>query len=164
MVKQNGEVMYEIYRMMSVTHERQILHDFHISKKIVYQLNFITTVSDSIDDANFALRSCTRLIQYISPDNFQTLCTIAVDTAREYHSQKQYAKAFEVMDTVLKKCHDLMTPELVNVLLEAALLNEKYVYCLDIFLEFCNIEVGLINLHWTTVHYFKPFFTGGSDC
>lgn len=97
--------------------------------------------SDSINDSNFALRSCVRLIHYITLDNFNTLCDIAVETAREYHTQKQYAKAFEVMDTVLKKCRSLMTPELINVLLETALLNEKYVYCLDIFLEFCNIEV-----------------------
>lgn len=37
-----------------------------------------------------------------------------------------------------------MTPQLVNMLLELLLLNQDYSRCLDVFLEFCSIEIVVV--------------------
>lgn len=55
-----------------------------------------------------------------------------------------YARAVDAMSVPFKRCPEHITPELVNMLLELLLICNRYSKCLDIFLEFCNIEIEIV--------------------
>ncbi|KAK5641032.1 hypothetical protein RI129_009579 [Pyrocoelia pectoralis] len=98
-------------------------------------------------DTKNMLRSYVKMMQFLTPPYYDFLLQVAVRVATEYHQLNEYKKAIDALNVPFQKCPNLVTPQMVNIMLELLILNENYSYCLDIFLEHCNIEIELLVVH-----------------
>ncbi|KAF5288430.1 hypothetical protein FQR65_LT02082 [Abscondita terminalis] len=96
------------------------------------------------NDSKNMLRSYVRMMQCLTPPYYEFLLEVAVRVASEYHQLNEYKKAIDALNIPFVKCPNLITPQMVNIMLELLIMNENYSYCLDIFLEHCNIEIELV--------------------
>lgn len=84
---------------------------------------------------------------------------LAKEVAHKYHDAKDYAKAIDVLNVIFHKLANKVTPDYVNIMLELLLLTENYPECLDIFVQFCNIEIEVFieeNNKITVLSYNMP--------
>lgn len=80
----------------------------------------------------------------LSSKNYEEAIKICLEAAEEYHSLKEYNKAIKALSIPFEKFPKEVTPQLVNLMLDLLLLTKDYSKCLDIFLEFCDIELDLV--------------------
>ncbi|KAI4457182.1 transcription initiation factor iiic tfiiic polypeptide 3-related [Holotrichia oblita] len=99
---------------------------------------------EKLDDTNYIRKCRTKLIHLLPPNEYEMLFKMAKDLAEQYHELEEYEKAAEVIAVAFEKCPKEITPEMVNIYLELLLLLRNYVKCLDIFVQYCNIEVEII--------------------
>lgn len=98
-------------------------------------------------DTKNMLRSYVKMMEYLTPSYYDILLQVSVRVANEYHQLKEYKKAVDALSIPFQKCPSKINPQIVNIMLELLLLNENYSYCLDIFLEHCNIEIEIVLLN-----------------
>lgn len=84
------------------------------------------------------------MAQTLKSEKHAQIIQLATEVAQEYHAKKEYEKAIDAVSIPFKKCPEHVSPELVNMLLELLLLTQNYSRCLDIFLEFCSIEIVVV--------------------
>lgn len=85
-----------------------------------------------------------RLASVLSTKKHEEIIRLCLDAAEQYHSLKEYKKAINALNVPFLKCPDKVTPQLVNLMLDLLLITKDYSKCLDIFLEFCDIELDLV--------------------
>lgn len=85
-----------------------------------------------------------KLIYILKPSESEMILKIAKELAEQFHQLKEFEKAVEVVTVAFEKCPKEITPEMVNIYLELLLLVENYAKCLDIFVQYCNIEIEVI--------------------
>ncbi|KAF5290494.1 hypothetical protein FQA39_LY03598 [Lamprigera yunnana] len=95
-------------------------------------------------DTKNMLRSYVKMMQCLTTPYYDFLLQVAVRVAAEYHQLKEYKKAIDALNIPFVKCPNLITPQMVNIMLELLIMHENYSYCLDIFLEHCNIEIEVL--------------------
>lgn len=94
-----------------------------------------------IKDNRFAIRCKVQLLHTYSKKCVSEIIALAKELAEHYHIEKDYAKGVEVFSVPFMKIKKHITPELVNMYLELLLLNESYPQCLDVFVQYCNIDI-----------------------
>lgn len=85
-----------------------------------------------------------KLICLLTPSESETVMKMAKDLAEQYHKIREYEKAVEVFTVAFEKCSKEITPEMVNIYLELLLLTKDYAKCLDVFVQYCNIDIEII--------------------
>lgn len=85
-----------------------------------------------------------RLLNTLTAQNYQLILPLAKEVAEKYHADHEYQKAIEAMFVPFNKCPEYITPDLVNIMLELLLMTKSYTNCIDIFVQFCNIEIEII--------------------
>lgn len=85
-----------------------------------------------------------RLMYVLPRKDFQLIIKIAKEVAQECISNKDYGKAVEAMNVPFKRCKKKVTLDIINMMLDALLLNGNYSRCLDIFVEYCDINVEIV--------------------
>lgn len=99
---------------------------------------------ERLNDTRYIQRCKVRLLNTLKSKHHNLIIPLAKEITEKYHSDKEYQKAIEAMYIPFNKCSDKVTPELVNIMLELLLLTKSYSNCIDIFVQFCNIEVEII--------------------
>lgn len=79
----------------------------------------------------------------LGPKNCEEAIRHCVEAAEQYHSLKEYRKAIDALSIPFDRFPKKVTPQLVNLMLDLLLLTKGYSKCMDIFLEFCDIETVL---------------------
>lgn len=83
-------------------------------------------------------------MRILPPKKYEEIIKLATEVAHQHHANKNYAKAVDVLNVPFKNFPDKVTPALVNMFLELLILTKNYSTCLDVFLEFCNIEIEIV--------------------
>lgn len=68
----------------------------------------------------------------------QTIINLSMEVAKEHYKNKSYLRAIEALRIPLKRIPSCVTQDIINVMLELLLINERFSDCLDIFTQFCG--------------------------
>lgn len=99
---------------------------------------------ESLEDYSTIRRCKMRLLSAYSRTEHEKIITSAKELTEELYKDKLLSKAIEVMSVPFKKCPKHITPELINIYLQLLLENNKFLECLDVFVQFCNVEIELL--------------------
>ncbi|XP_017785029.1 PREDICTED: general transcription factor 3C polypeptide 3 [Nicrophorus vespilloides] len=97
-----------------------------------------------LKDHKFVIKAKIKLLNQYKECDHDALMDLAKELAEYYHKEKDYAKAIEMIEIPFKKCKQYITPELVNIYLELLILMGNFPNCLDIFVQYCNIEMEIL--------------------
>lgn len=79
----------------------------------------------------------------ITKRQHETILNLVMEVAKEHFKQKNYVRAIEALKIPLRRIPTQVTKDVINMLLELLLLNERYSECLDIFTEFCGFSFDI---------------------
>lgn len=109
--------------------------DYDIQKRRIEALQ-------ELGDDKFVTKCQVRFLHTLNPAAYaEELMSLSKELAHKYHLLKDYSKAIEVLNVAFQKLPDKITPDFVNIMLELLLLNQNYPECLDVFVQFCSIEM-----------------------
>lgn len=93
---------------------------------------------EQIGDVRFALACKKHMANKLPRAQYQNIIELCKEVAKQYHEEKNYIKALEVLKIPFKRIPKRVTQDLVNMMLELLLLTERFTECLDIFIQHCN--------------------------
>ncbi|GJQ82279.1 hypothetical protein Trydic_g19476 [Trypoxylus dichotomus] len=99
---------------------------------------------ERLDDVNYIRKCKTKLIYILTSSEHEMMFKLTKELAEQYHQLQEYDKAVEVVSVAFEKCPAEVTPEMVNIYLELLLLVKNHAKCLDIVVQYCNIEIEII--------------------
>ncbi|XP_018335196.1 general transcription factor 3C polypeptide 3 [Agrilus planipennis] len=99
---------------------------------------------EKLENKNTLIKACVRYLALLMQKNDKELLEISLKLAILYSEANDYKKAIDTLDISFKKFPDMVTPEMVNIMLDLLINTENYTYCLDIFFQYCNIEIEVI--------------------
>ncbi|XP_018570885.1 general transcription factor 3C polypeptide 3 [Anoplophora glabripennis] len=94
-------------------------------------------------DVKMILMCKQTLANNIPKKQYETVLNLVMEVAKEHFKQKNYARAIEALKIPLKRIPTQVTKDVINMLLELLLLNERYSECLDIFTQFCGFSFDI---------------------
>ncbi|KAJ8928794.1 hypothetical protein NQ314_018593 [Rhamnusium bicolor] len=80
------------------------------------------------------------MANHIPKKQHEFLINTSMEVAKEHFKQKNYARAIEALRIPLKRIPKQVTKDVINMMLELLLINERYSECLDIFTQFCGFS------------------------
>lgn len=98
---------------------------------------------EKIGEIKPIMKAKLRALSYMTPEHEKLLISTANELTKYYHSEKEFAKAYEALDNIFKKCPNKVNSEIANIMLEILLSLKNYKTCLDIFVQYCNIDVEI---------------------
>ncbi|XP_022917017.1 general transcription factor 3C polypeptide 3 [Onthophagus taurus] len=99
---------------------------------------------EKLNDTNYTRKCKIKLIHSYPPNQVDEILALAENVATSYHQDGDNQKAVDLVSVVFEKCPKGITLEMVNIYLQLLLLTKNYVKCLDIFVQYCNIEMEIL--------------------
>lgn len=93
------------------------------------------------DDQKSALRTYLKLLRFVEATHGEQLMEIAKMLAQRYHGDNDLVKAKEALDIVFEKCPNLVSTEMVNIMLEILIVLKDYKTCIEVLTTFCDLKV-----------------------
>lgn len=95
-------------------------------------------------DAKAVLRYKVRLAAILNPNNHEEVIKICLEAAGQYYALKEYHRAIKALNIPFERFPEKVDFDLLNLMLDLLLITTDYSKCLDIFVEFCDIELDLV--------------------
>ncbi|XP_050510726.1 general transcription factor 3C polypeptide 3 [Diabrotica virgifera virgifera] len=94
-------------------------------------------------DSKSAIVAKQTMANHIDKKHADIILNLSMEVAKEHYKNKSYIRAIEVLKIPIKRIPEKVTQDVVNVMLELLLINERYSDCLDMFTQFCGFTFDL---------------------
>ncbi|XP_050296263.1 general transcription factor 3C polypeptide 3 [Anthonomus grandis grandis] len=81
-----------------------------------------------------------QLARHLSKRRYELILKICTQVANHFYKEKNYIRAIEALKICITKIPDKTNQDVLNMMLELLLFNERYSECLDIFTQFCGFQ------------------------
>ncbi|XP_067001126.2 general transcription factor 3C polypeptide 3 isoform X2 [Anabrus simplex] len=100
---------------------------------------------DDLGDKKASLRGYVKLLSILPPEDSSTIINISRNVAQRYHEDGELGKAREALEVAFNKCSQLITSEMVNLMLELVIGLQDYTSGLNYMIQYCSIEVEAVS-------------------